>query len=158
MRHSLIAFFCALIMITPAFAVDPDEVLDDPVLEERAREISKGLRCVVCMNQSIDESDAMPARDLRLLIRERLQEGDTDEQVVEYVVSRYGEYVLLQPRFSTKNMFLWFSPLVVLFGGILLAVWFVRSQKKVTVEVPAPLSDEEQKALDEMMGERPDDK
>ena len=97
--------------MSASWAIDPTEKLDDPVLEARARAISKSLRCVVCNNQSIDESNSMPASTLRILIRERLQDGDTDAQVMDYVVSRYGEFVLLKPSFTAKNMFPWFAPL-----------------------------------------------
>ena len=91
----------------PALAVQPDEVLADPALEARARALSAELRCMVCQNQSIDDSDADLARDLRVLVRERLAAGDSDEQVIDYVVSRYGEFVLLKPRFSLRNALLW---------------------------------------------------
>ncbi len=94
-----------------AFAVNPDEVLADPSLEARARAISAELRCMVCQNQSIDDSNAELAKDLRLLVRERLTDGDTDEQVMNYIVSRYGEFVLLKPRFETKTILLWGAPL-----------------------------------------------
>ena len=93
-----------------AQAVKPDEVLADPALEARARRLSEGLRCMVCQNQSIDESDADLARDLRILVRERLAAGDTDQQVMDYIVSRYGEFVLLKPRFSPRNALLWGTP------------------------------------------------
>ncbi len=135
---------------TPAIAVDPDEILTDPALEERARDISKGLRCVVCKNQSIDESDASLAKDLRLLVRERLKVGDTDEQVVDYVVERYGEFVLLKPQFSTRNSFLWFAPVFVFGIGLLLAIYFLRQQRK-PLEVQAPLSEAEAEKLKELI-------
>ncbi|TIU04312.1 MAG: cytochrome c-type biogenesis protein CcmH, partial [Mesorhizobium sp.] len=93
-----------------AQAVKPDEVLPDPALEARARALSEGLRCMVCQNQSIDESDADLARDLRVLVRQRLVAGDTDQQVMDYIVSRYGEFVLLKPRFSLRNALLWGTP------------------------------------------------
>ena len=106
-----------LVGTAPSFAVNPDEMLDDPVLEERARDISAGLRCLVCQNQSIDDSDAPLARDLRLLVRERLVAGDSDAEARKFLVNRYGEFVLLKPSFSAKNIFLWaFGPLVLLFG------------------------------------------
>lgn len=140
-------------LLAPALAADPDEVMDDPVMEERAREISKGLRCVVCKNQSIDESDADLAKSLRLLVRERLEEGDTDEEVTAYVVDRYGEFVLLRPRFSAKNLFLWVSPLIMLIIGAGLAVYFLRQQKQP--EAPAaPLSDEERAELARLTAEK----
>lgn len=106
---------------TPALAVKPDEVMTDPAKEKRAREISAGLRCVVCQNQSIDDSDAPLARDLRLLVRERLKAGDSNAQVLDFVVARYGDFVLLKPPFNMQTLFLWLAPLFVLLGGIWLA-------------------------------------
>lgn len=108
--------------LTPsAFAVEPDEMLKDPALEGRARAISSGLRCLVCQNQSIDDSNAGLARDLRILVRERLTKGDSDAQVVDFLVSRYGEFVLLKPRLAPHNYILWFGPAIVLALGLLLA-------------------------------------
>ncbi len=106
---------------SPALAVKPDEVMTDPAKEKRAREISAGLRCVVCQNQSIDDSDAPLARDLRLLVRERLKAGDSNSQVLDFVVARYGDFVLLKPPFNMQTLFLWLAPLFVLLGGIWLA-------------------------------------
>jgi len=101
----------------PAWALLPGEALPDPALEARARALSEELRCMVCQNQSIDLSDAELAHDLRVLVRERLSAGDTDEQVLDYVVSRYGEFVLLKPRFSLRNALLWGTPVVLLLAG-----------------------------------------
>ncbi|WP_306029633.1 cytochrome c-type biogenesis protein [Stappia sp. MMSF_3263] len=107
----------------PALAVAPDEVLGDPVLEQRARDLSAELRCMVCQNQSIDDSDAPLAKDLRVLVRERLVAGDSDAQVIDFLVERYGEFVLLKPRFSWNTVILWsLAPLVLLGGGIVLAL------------------------------------
>lgn len=106
-----------------AGAVQPDEILKDPKLETRARQISLELRCLVCQNQSIDDSDAPLARDLRLLVRERLENGDTDSEVLDFIVSRYGEFVLLKPPFGWHTLLLWLTPLLVLAGG----VWLARS-------------------------------
>lgn len=103
--------------LAPAHAVQPDEVLADPALEQRARSLSAELRCLVCQNQSIDDSDAELARDLRVLVRERLQAGDTDQEVIAFVVSRYGEFVLLKPRFSARNAMLWATPALMLLAG-----------------------------------------
>jgi cytochrome c-type biogenesis protein CcmH len=100
-----------------AVAVQPDEILKDPVLERRARDISAGLRCLVCQNQSIDDSDAPLAKDLRVLVRERLQSGDSDRQVRDFVVQRYGEFVLLKPAFGLHTALLWLGPLLVLTAG-----------------------------------------
>jgi cytochrome c-type biogenesis protein CcmH len=103
---------------TPARAVQPDEVLSEPALENRARALSQELRCMVCQNQSIDDSDAPLARDLRLLVRERLQAGDSDRQVIDFLVARYGEFVLLEPRFSSRTALLWLAPgAIVLLGA-----------------------------------------
>jgi len=110
----------------PALAVDPNEVLDDPVLETRAREISKGLRCLVCQNQSIDDSDASLARDLRLLVRERLTAGDSDQAVVDYVVSRYGDFVLLKPPLKMSTIVLWAGPGVIALLGLIALIVFLR--------------------------------
>ncbi|WP_162651801.1 cytochrome c-type biogenesis protein [Lentilitoribacter sp. Alg239-R112] len=107
------------LMVLPANAVQPDEVLSDPALEARARALSVNLRCLVCQNQSIDGSNAELAKDLRVLVRARLTAGDTDKEVMDYIVSRYGDFVLLKPSFSAKNLFLWLTPiLVLLLGGI----------------------------------------
>ncbi|SMH42986.1 cytochrome c-type biogenesis protein [Mesorhizobium australicum] len=125
-------------------AVTPDEVLPDPALEARARAISAGLRCMICQNQSIDESDADLARDLRVLVRQRLVAGDTDDEVIAYVVSRYGEFVLLKPVFNWRNALLWGTPVLLLLAGggyILLAS---RRRRPVPAEA---LSDEEKAAL-----------
>jgi cytochrome c-type biogenesis protein CcmH len=108
-----------LVLAAPehAFAVQPDEVLADPALEARARVLSKELRCMVCQNQSIDDSDAPLARDLRILVRERLQAGDSDQRVIDFLVARYGEFVLLKPRFSLHTAVLWLGPAAVLLIG-----------------------------------------
>jgi len=144
---SLILLFS---LAMPALAVQPSEVLDDPVLEQRARKLSAGLRCMVCQNQSIDDSDAELARDLRVLVRERLVAGATDEEVIDYVVSRYGEFVLLQPRVSARNAILWATPVVLLvIGGTFL---FVRGRKRVAKPAPAALTPEEEQKLREILG------
>jgi cytochrome c-type biogenesis protein CcmH/NrfF len=130
-------------------AVTPDEMLADPALEARARALSEGLRCLVCQNQSIDESDADLARDLRILVRERITAGDTDDEAMDYIVSRYGEFVLLKPRFGLRNALLWGAPFLLLIGGAIFV--FRASRKKQPVEA-ASLSKEEQAALDDMLG------
>jgi len=120
LRSLLVASVLAMAMTLPggpASAVLPDEVLDDPALEARARELSSHLRCLVCQNQSIDDSNAELARDLRVLVRERLVAGDADEEVIDFVVSRYGEFVLLKPRMNLRNLALWATPLVVIGAG-----------------------------------------
>ncbi|MBL1437999.1 MAG: cytochrome c-type biogenesis protein CcmH [Rhodobacteraceae bacterium] len=119
-----------LMLASPAMAVEPSEMLADPVLEARARVISKGLRCVVCQNENIDDSNAGIAADLRVLVRERLTLGDTDEETMQYVVDRYGEYVLLKPTFFGSNMILWLmGPFLLLAGGFG-AIVFIRGRGK----------------------------
>lgn len=138
-------------LATPALAVTPDEMLDDPVLEQRARDISAGLRCLVCQNQSIDDSDAELAKDLRVLVRQRLLEGDSDQEVVGYVVSRYGEFVLLKPRFSLNTLLLWGVPFVVLGGG--LAYLLINAGHSRALHAEA-LSDQEQADLEKVLRSR----
>jgi len=141
MRYLL---FIVLLLASPAYAVEPSEMLDDPVLEARAREISKGLRCVVCQNENIDESNAGIAADLRILVRERLTAGDSNEDTVQYVVDRYGEYVLLQPTFLGSNLILWLTgPLLLLVGGIG-AIVFIRRRGQPQAE-DALNADEQEK-------------
>jgi cytochrome c-type biogenesis protein CcmH len=144
-----LALMLALLAPLPAFAVNPDEVLADPTLEHRARAISGQLRCMVCQNQSIDDSNAELARDLRILVRERISGGDTDGQVIDYVVSRYGEFVLLNPRLSAKTIILWAAPILLLLIGAGTILVFIRtrpSQRMVAV-----LSVEEQARIDELL-------
>ncbi len=138
----------SLLLALPAFAVDPDEVLADPALEARARAISADLRCLVCQNQSIDDSDADLARDLRLIVRERLVAGDTDAAVVRYVVDRYGEFVLLRPVVAPHTVLLWAAaPLALLVGGIAIVLGLRRRRRAVA---EGPLSEEEAAALAEL--------
>jgi cytochrome c-type biogenesis protein CcmH len=134
-----------------AFAVQPDEILDDPVLEERAREISAGLRCLVCRNESIDDSNAVLARDLRLLVRERLVAGDTNDEVVDYIVDRYGEYVLLTPRKTGANILLWLAGPLMLVGGAGLGFAYIRRRASSKAETEAALSPEEEARLREII-------
>jgi cytochrome c-type biogenesis protein CcmH len=107
----------AAMLGSPAHAVQPDEIMADPAKEARARELSRELRCMVCQNQSIDDSDAPLARDLRLLVRERIASGDSDSQVIDFLVARYGEFVLLKPRFTPHTLLLWLLPPLALLGG-----------------------------------------
>lgn len=134
----------------PALAVRPDEMLADPKQEERAREISAGLRCLVCQNQSIDDSDADLARDLRVLVRERISQGDTNEEVVDFVVSRYGEFVLLKPRFTARTLLLWGTPLLVLLFGAALVVMSLINRRRAA---PAGLSAAEDAELKKILSE-----
>jgi cytochrome c-type biogenesis protein CcmH len=138
----------SLLFAGAAFAVKPDEVLSDPVLEARARTLSEGLRCMVCQNQSIDESDADLARDLRILVRQRLVAGDSDQQVMDYIVSRYGEFVLLKPRFSLRNALLWGTPVILLLAGGIFIMLGARSPRSAPDSI---LSAEEKAALDAML-------
>jgi cytochrome c-type biogenesis protein CcmH len=138
----------------PALAVQPDEILDNPKLEQEAREISAGLRCLVCQNQSIDDSDAPLARDLRLIVRERLKAGDTPQQVVDFVVARYGEFILLRPRFTAKTVLLWLAPLLLLVGGGYLAFRIFRRERDRAATAPIPLTEDEQRRLDSILDER----
>ena len=124
-------------MALPASAVEPSEVLADPALEERAREISADLRCLVCQTQSIDDSDAQLAKDLRLLVRERLVQGETDAQVKEYIVSRYGEFVLLTPPFNSSTYVLWYGPPVFAFMGLIALFIFFRRNRRSPAQVQA---------------------
>lgn len=144
------AFILALsLMFTPSLggAVEPGEVLDDPVLEERARDLSAGLRCLVCRNESIDESDADLARDLRLLVRERLVAGDTDAQAIDYIVARYGEYVLLKPDRRGANLLLWGAGPAMLGLGVFVAFLSLRGRGGAQAD---PLSPAEARRLAEL--------
>ncbi|MCB1462451.1 MAG: cytochrome c-type biogenesis protein CcmH [Nitratireductor sp.] len=136
-----------------SLAVQPDEVLSDPALETRARAISSELRCMVCQNQSIDDSDADLARDLRLLVRDRLKAGDSDEQVMDYVVSRYGEFVLLRPSFSARNLLLWAMPAIVLLIGAAGFFAYVRRGSAALASGSSRLSAEEEQRLTKILGE-----
>jgi cytochrome c-type biogenesis protein CcmH len=145
-RLALIALLAALLAPAAALAVQPDEILKDLALEARARDLSRGLRCMVCQNQSIDDSDAPLARDLRLLVRERLTKGDSDSQVLDFLVARYGEFVLLKPPLELHTLLLWGLPPVALLAGMLALVVLARRRKTVNVE-PAALSGDEQRRM-----------
>ena len=134
----------------PSWAVIAGEELDDPVLEARAREISKELRCLVCQNQSIDDSNAGLAKDLRALVRERLVAGDSDSQVTAYVVARYGDFVLLRPPFKASTYALWLGPAVILVLAFFGAGTYMRRQSRHVAEA-APLDDEERRRLDSLL-------
>lgn len=146
MRAIRLLFIGLLAFSAPALAVQPDEVLKDPALEQRARGISSGLRCLVCQNQSIDDSDAPLAKDLRILVRERLTAGDSDGAVIDFVVARYGDFVLLRPPMNARTIALWAAPfLIVLFGAVFL--WRRRGVSAASVALTA----EEQARLDELV-------
>lgn len=149
----LMAMLLAIGIAWPAFAVQPDEILEDPVLEERARELSKGLRCLVCRNESIDESNAELARDLRILVRERLVAGDSDEQVIAYLVDRYGEFVLLRPTATGANWLLYAAGPIMLIIAIGIGFGFVRARSTATAAPDAALSDEERARLEQILKE-----
>ena len=149
-RAGLLAL--ALLAAVPAGAVQPDEVLSDPALEARARELSRNLRCLVCRNESIDESHADLARDLRLLLRERLVAGDTDEQAIAFIVARYGEYVLLTPTTGGSNLILWVAGPVMLGLGGLIAALYLRRRNRGDAPVPDALSEDEAQRLAEILG------
>ncbi|MDB5644048.1 MAG: cytochrome [Hyphomicrobiales bacterium] len=132
-----------------ALAVQPDEILKDPALETRARSISSELRCLVCQNQSIDDSDAALARDLRLMVRERLQAGDTDAQVEHFLVQRYGDFILLKPPFKMDTLLLWLAPFAVLLGGG--AALFAFARRRRPMAAATALSADEQAALSRVL-------
>lgn len=140
-----------LIVATPLWAVEPDEVLDDPVLETRARLVSKNLRCLVCRNESIDESNAGIAKDLRLLVRERLVAGDSNTEVVDFIVDRYGEYVLLKPQTGGSNLVLWAAGPAMLVIGLGLSGAYLRRRSRRAERKVDALSDEEKARLQEIL-------
>lgn len=147
MMWRALALCLMLLVPSVSLAVNPDEVLPDPILESRARGISAGLRCLVCQNQSIDDSDADLARDLRILVRERLVAGDSDAQVEQYIVDRYGEFVLLNPRLGAHTLLLWIAPLALLLLGLVMLVIAARRRRAPHVAESA-LTAEEQAALE----------
>jgi len=146
---------CLLILLTllvssPAFAVQPDEILNDPVLESRARTLSQELRCMVCQNQSIDDSDAPLAKDLRVLVRERLSAGDSNGQVIDFLVARYGEFVLLKPRMNAHTVLLWAAPFAVLVIAAL--AFFLAGRRKTPVTADgSSLSAEEEVRIEALL-------
>jgi len=148
--RTLLAFVLLVLITLPAMATQPDEILADPVLEARARTIGAELRCLVCQNQSIDDSNAPLARDLRLIVRERLVAGDSDEQVLAFVVDRYGDYVLLQPPFKATTLLLWAAPVLALISGALLVTFVLRRRGGDPDAAPA-LTEAEQRRLDGLL-------
>ena len=144
----------ATIAASPAFAVQPDEILADSSLEVRARTLSRELRCMVCQNQSIDDSDAPLARDLRLLVRERIAAGDSDTQVIDFLVARYGEFVLLKPRFTPHTLVLWLLPPLALAGGGM-ALWLHHRRRQKSAAAGDPsllhLTEEEAARIDRLI-------
>jgi cytochrome c-type biogenesis protein CcmH len=156
LRLSSVLMLLTILLIAPggALAVQPDEVLDNPALEARARHLSAQLRCLVCQNQSIDDSDAQLAKDLRLIVRERLVAGDTDREVMDYIVARYGEFVLLKPRFSERNLVLWITPAIALILGLFGFVSLLRRGRHSSSVNAEPLSPRERAQLAKIMDER----
>ncbi len=151
MKRFILTCLLALSMALPVGAVQPDEVLDDPVLEQRARELSKGLRCLVCQNESIDESNASLARDLRILVRDRLVAGDTDEEAIAFIVERYGEFVLLRPTTGGANWLLWAAgPIMLLIAGGT-GFLYLRGRSRAVAPGSDSLSAEEQQRLSELL-------
>ncbi len=144
-------FICLALLSTSAFAVEPGEALKDPALEARAREISAELRCLVCQNQSIDDSQASLAKDLRLLVRERIADGDSNDAVRAYLVARYGDFILLKPPLKTETVFLWATPFAILaLGGVALAV-SARRRRGLAANIASDLTPDERKKLDALL-------
>ncbi len=151
----IVLFSVALaLMSSPAFAVEPDEILADPALEARARALTQELRCVVCQNQSVDDSDAPLARDMRVLVRERIKAGETDEEVRAFVVARYGKFVLLRPPLEGDTLILWFAPFAVVGLGVLAAWAYIRSLASQP-QTAAPLSATEEDAVRRKLDDAP---
>ncbi len=148
-----LALIFVFLMSAPAWAVLPDEVLDDPVLEARARNLGQELRCVVCRGENIDESNAGIARDIRLLLRERLVAGDTDQQVLDFMVDRYGEYVLMRPTAKGANILLWIAAPAMLAMALIIAFFYLRRRAQAAARPVADLSEQEAKRLKELLSE-----
>ncbi len=151
-RTWIFSLAVVLSVASPAFAVQPDEMLKDPALEARARALSEGLRCLVCQNQSIDDSDAPLAKDLRILVRERLKAGDSDKQIIDFIVARYGEFVLLKPRFEPHTWILWFATPLVLLAALAGIIYGYR-RRESTAQAPKPLTAGEKRRLKHLVGE-----
>jgi cytochrome c-type biogenesis protein CcmH len=156
MRRMIATIFAlALLGLPAAYAVQPDEIMADPAKEARARELSRELRCMVCQNQSIDDSEAPLARDLRLLVRERIAAGDSNSAVIDFLVARYGEFVLLKPRFERQTLLLWLlTPLVLIAGGLVL--WLqTRRRSERGGDASPPLTPDEEERLAALMSDEP---
>jgi len=148
MKRIAAALLLSMLALSPVHAVLPDEVMSDPAKEARARDLSRELRCMVCQNQSIDDSEAPLARDLRLLVRERIAAGDSDTQVIDFLVARYGEFVLLKPRFERQTLPLWLIPPLLLIGGGLGLFLYARRRNNAQPEAPlVPLTPDEEARL-----------
>ena len=154
MRAAILAILCVLLLpVGGAIAVQPNEVLKDPELEARARNLSKDIRCLVCQNQSIDDSNAGLARDLRVLVRERLSEGDSDEQILDFLVKRYGDFVLLKPPVKASTYALWYGPIVIFVLGVIGLVVFMRGRRPTAATQPAALSEDEERRISALLDE-----
>ncbi len=151
MKRFLLILAMLAAPVSPLGAVNPDEVLDDPVLEARAREVSQGLRCVVCRGENIDESNADMARDMRLLVRERLLEGDTNQQVMDYIVERYGEYVLMKPTTEGANKLLWAAGPALFLLALVMAGIYLKGRARAAAAQGEKLSEEEEARLRELL-------
>ena len=149
-------FFAILVICIPfvSNSVEPNEVLSDPILEERARDISKDLRCLVCQNESIDDSNASLAKDLRILVRERVVAGDSDDEVLNFIVDRYGEFALLKPRSDGSNLILWLSGPLMLLIALIISFSFIKSNYNSKRGSTAVLSDQEIRELNKIVGEK----
>ena len=149
-------FFAVLVICIPfvSYSVEPSEVLSDPILEERARDISKDLRCLVCQNESIDDSNASLAKDLRILVRERLVAGDSDDEVLNFIVDRYGEFALLKPRFDGSNLMLWLSGPLMLLIALIISFSFIKSNYNSKRRSSTVLSDHEKSELKKIFSEK----
>lgn len=154
MRAAILAvLWVFLLPLGGAIAVQPNEVLKDPELEARARNLSKDIRCLVCQNQSIDDSNAGLARDLRVLVRERLSEGDSDEQILDFLVKRYGDFVLLKPPVKASTYALWYGPIVIFVLGVIGLVFFMRGRRPTAATQPAALSEDEECRISALLDE-----
>ncbi|CAM5182181.1 hypothetical protein ARD30_23350 [Bosea thiooxidans] len=151
MRRIALAIGFLLLTAVAAPAVQPDEILPDPVLEQRARALSGGLRCLVCQNQSIDDSDAPLARDLRILVRERLVAGDSDKAVVDFVVARYGDFVLLRPPFNAQTLLLWAAPFLILAAGAIFVWRRGRRSPAADAGAVSPLTEDERSRVEKLL-------
>ena len=158
MRIGIVALLGVLLLpLGIASAVQPDEVLKDPALEARARHLSKDIRCLVCQNQSIDDSNADLARDLRVLVRERLTAGDTDDEIMDYLVKRYGDFVLLRPPVKASTYALWYGPIVIFILGVIGLVVFMRGRRPAATAQATALSEDEQRRIEALL-DAPDEK
>jgi len=146
--------FLLFVLVTPALAIQPDEILEDKLLEERARVISKELRCLVCQNQSIDDSNADLARDLRVLVRQRLTKGDSDEQIFDFLVNRYGDFVLLKPPVKSSTYALWYGPIVIFIFGVIGLIVFLRGRRPLAAPQTMALSEDEERRISALIDKK----